>query len=328
MKIPERYLPLCDSLLQGVVDPSGKIMKWPTAFGHVYPPPGFLEIPGLFELGNGDVHGFYWPIGRENADPILCETWHDDHTLRPDASSLEGLVRLRSQEDRGDGEEQLIADRLGFEVPDPGEDTSSISPDERLEIDPASPTALVDAAKIATQENKLEQAESLLLRAINVLPEYTEAISMLAWLYRRMRRDREAAERAVEAIGSPLAFGPLKRLETLNWLKRLKDDAFPNLAEDPLWRERHQLTFETGEKTSGDFEVYERAVQTYLEQGRGDRAVRLRILIGELIWAEATPFRERMGYTLEVHLARLRENLARGGFERRLESLSSVITHE
>src|SRR5258708_157142 len=91
MIIPERYR----SLEWIDADPLGRPRDWPAVSS--YPPAGFLPI-SVFELGNGDVCGFYWPIGREGTEPLLCETYHDSWQVEPHASSLEGLVKLRYAE--------------------------------------------------------------------------------------------------------------------------------------------------------------------------------------------------------------------------------------
>ena len=47
----------------------------------VYPPPGFLPFYGI---GNGDYHGFYWPIGREVGPPTVSFSSHDVGSLIPE----------------------------------------------------------------------------------------------------------------------------------------------------------------------------------------------------------------------------------------------------
>jgi hypothetical protein len=51
------------------------------------PPLGFI----LFSegaLGNGDSFGLYWPIGKEQEEPLVAETWHDEWRVAPTYSSL------------------------------------------------------------------------------------------------------------------------------------------------------------------------------------------------------------------------------------------------
>ena len=47
-----------------------------------YPPLGFHEF-SEHQLGNGDVFGLYWPVGYEDDEPLIAETWHDEWSIRP-----------------------------------------------------------------------------------------------------------------------------------------------------------------------------------------------------------------------------------------------------
>ena len=41
-----------------------------------FPPLGFVAFPELLggDHGNGDLDGFYWPIGREDQGPLVART--------------------------------------------------------------------------------------------------------------------------------------------------------------------------------------------------------------------------------------------------------------
>ena len=56
-----------------------------------YPPAGFLPVWDA-ELGNGDYFGLYWPLGRENHEPIVCDMHHDCWGLEPVFSSAERFI--------------------------------------------------------------------------------------------------------------------------------------------------------------------------------------------------------------------------------------------
>lgn len=71
-------------------------LEW--KFEHTYPPLGFLPFPG-YELGNGDRFGLYWPIGREDQEPLVMETEHDARALCPAFSSLDALLRKAGSSD-------------------------------------------------------------------------------------------------------------------------------------------------------------------------------------------------------------------------------------
>src|SRR5580658_7643504 len=57
----------------------------------VYPLPGCLFW--LF-VGSEPEHCYYWPLGREDGEPIVCRIWDDYGGMLPLASSLEAYVRL------------------------------------------------------------------------------------------------------------------------------------------------------------------------------------------------------------------------------------------
>jgi hypothetical protein len=65
----------------------------------VYPPIGFFPFAGT---GNGDYHGFYWPIGREERPPLVAYSSHDAYALIPEHGDLTsaGRCQLARDEDR------------------------------------------------------------------------------------------------------------------------------------------------------------------------------------------------------------------------------------
>ena len=93
-------------------------MKLPKAFASVsmydnayerpYPPLGFCPF-AEHELGNGDQFGLYWPIGREDRDPIVAETHHDEWSVKPRFSSLDRFLEAAANSgDDDDDEDSLI----------------------------------------------------------------------------------------------------------------------------------------------------------------------------------------------------------------------------
>lgn len=324
MKVPERYLDLMwrdagDSAVcrrQGLVGDGGEIIRWP----EWNPLGGFIPI----EYPYGDIQGLYWPIGLEDRDPIFCRLW-DEWPWDATASSLEGWVRM-SVFEAGDEIDEYpaleyvgMAEAIGCELPEP-KPGGEPSNEEFLEIDPRSPKTLVAAADEAAKAGELELAESRLLTALEVLPEYSGALCKLAGLYRRMRRPEDAARRALEAAGCPPAFGYNSDLlvDTLRWLKRVKDKSVPEVAFDPLWRVREGLRFDRPAGESHDFKFIEEAIAGYFARGEVVRAVRLRILFGDLLCDDRDPFRERIGYTEEDHRAKLKEDMIRAGLGERV----------
>lgn len=73
MYVPERYL---DLRVAGHPLDFGRASQpeaWSgAALSPIYPLPGFFPILSLFQVGNGDLTGFYWPVGRgrSRTDPL------------------------------------------------------------------------------------------------------------------------------------------------------------------------------------------------------------------------------------------------------------------
>lgn len=56
----------------------------------IYPPLGFKSVWDA-EPGNGDRYGLYWPYGKEDQDPIICDMIHDEWRLEVAFSSVRSL---------------------------------------------------------------------------------------------------------------------------------------------------------------------------------------------------------------------------------------------
>ena len=177
-------------------------------------------------------------------------------------------------------------------------------------------------ADLALSRNDTNTAESLYLKAVEVLPEYTAAHYGLALLNRRLRRPEEAIRWLLGAIRSPLAFRgasfwdstylPPERVnredyrrKCLLWLQQARPEQAGAAADDPLFQARHLLTFAYGVTANDDYLVYDEAVEAYVRQGRTVDAIRLGMLYGELMMCETTPFRDRYGFKPEGHRQRL-----------------------
>lgn len=269
MKLPENLLPLAGRLGVHFDEP-----------GEIYPPVGYVPFRVL-EIGNGDTFGFYWPIGREHADPLVCTTQHDAGRLLPYASSLEDCLRLIVQEGYLEEEAEEVAEWLGVD--------------------------LAEGLEAAAFPMDVER-----------LPEYGAAWFHLAKDRRRERDLGQAALAMLQAISSPFCFtGYEARRQCLAWLKQMPDEVLPG-DSDPLWQNRHKLTFQTGVKQNDDFRIYAEAVEAYHVQGDGHRAIRLRMLIGELMQMETTAFQGRYGWSQQGHLEQLKQEIKRAGVTERL----------
>jgi tetratricopeptide (TPR) repeat protein len=335
MRVPQVYLDLLgrDDTDVGAADwfgsrsilPDGQWVGPLPEPAVVYPPVGFL--PWVFcSLGNGDDYGYYWPIGKEKEPPIVALMSHDYRALNPIASSAEALARL------GKCRDLAAFFGLGRTFTDQDNEQQAKQCDfaEQLLLDENSPFLLVANADAALAQNKPELAQTLYVRAVQILPEYTAAHYGLAVLYRRMRRMGEALRAMVAAIRCPACFRgasfwadtylPLEHVnrqdfhrKCLYWLQRVRTDESGLVADDPLFQVRDRLSFASGVTTNDDYLIYDDVINEYVRQGKPVEAIQLAMRYGELMMGETTPFRERYGFTHKRHRTRLRELLNAAG---------------
>ncbi|MGK5071455.1 tetratricopeptide repeat protein [Janthinobacterium sp. ZB1P44] len=241
-----------------------------------YPPLGFTPF-AEGALGNGDTFGLYWPIGREAAEPIVVETWHDEWRLQPHFSSLAAFLSAYAT-----AEDEYVA------MPS-------------LAEDPASPRAAFLEAKELIAQRKPDAAIALLEAALAIVPEYTDALTLLHGQYVRAGRIDDAVKVAIQAIISPPSFGgpPFKALQ---WLRT---QPVPDGEPDPIWRACGQLSFNFGgSKENADYPVLLAAIDTYLEQGKHLSASTLMQTYAELMSAETVSFQERYAFAPAAFIAR------------------------
>src|SRR5690606_34763937 len=128
MKLPTTY---DDDILgyEGGVYPDGTPAQ-SSVYSLVFPPIGFFPFYGI---GNGDYHGFYWPIGREEESPIIAFSSHDAWSLIPEHSNIEmlyacELARTSEDADRPDHYRELVNEATG-KAPI-GHDLRGVAPDD------------------------------------------------------------------------------------------------------------------------------------------------------------------------------------------------------
>ncbi|MFZ6757875.1 hypothetical protein ACO0K9_11760 [Undibacterium sp. Ji50W] len=241
-----------------------------------FPPLGFTPFFEN-ELGNGDTFGLYWPIGRENIEPIVAETWHDSWQVQPTYSSLGSfLSAAKAAED---------------EYPEP----------PTLAEDPASPRALFYAAKESIKNQDVESAIHLLEKATAIIPEYTAAQSLLWAQYVRSGRTQEALTIAIQAIISPPSFGERSQ-KALRWLCSQPTTA--SVERDPIWVIKTQLKLTYGgAKENTDYPLLLSAIHEYLTQSRFTQAVTLMQTYAELMSSETVSFQERYSFEAKTFFA-------------------------
>ena len=242
-----------------------------------YPPLGFFPFFEA-ELGNGDSFGLYWPIGRETIEPIIIETWHDEWRVQPSFSNLATFL-----------------------------DALSASVEEYVEMpsladDPSSPRACYEAAKLKVQSQDLDAAMSFLETAISVLPEYTDALSLLHAQYVRAGRADDAMRIAIQAIISPPSFGERPQ-KVLRWLR---SQSAPRAGQDdPIWRAKDQLSLKYGgSKENMDYPILLAAIDDYIANANFLSASTLMQTYAELISSETVSFQERYGFDKHSFISR------------------------
>ena len=240
-----------------------------------YPPKGFLPVIE-HQLGNGDSFGFYWPFGREHGEPLVIEMQHDGSFMQPAYSSASAL---QADPRAGDSDEWLA-------VPN-------------LEVDPHSPAALYHQAEVHWKNGELDQCKTLLLQALEILPEFTLASDRLWQLSKRVGDLSGAATAAIRAITSHPAFGR-PSLQLLHWLKNLPEHLAAEHQNDPLIQRRSRFTFKFGgTKENEDYRLLLECMREYLAFGHGLKAVLIHQTYGFWMAAETVSFQERAGFSLE-----------------------------
>jgi len=294
--------------------------------GTAYPPPGYLPW-NVLEVGNGDTYGYYWPIGKENDPPIVCTIMHDAWALVPLNSSLGGFIRIHLRLGSPiPSELRVLAKDFDISLDDmpvseaEEDDDATLESDipvqELLRYDPMSPQQRLAAATEAIAGRQLDEAEKHLRVTLDLFPEYSEALRMLSQLYRQMQDQQRAADAMMQALTSPICFGATDRKKLLNWLQRMGNDVYSG--PDPLWHRRSQLTFAEGVYANDDYRVFEELIAEYHRMGMGVRAVRLRVLAGELMGRETVSFQERANWTGTKFRTQLEADLERAELHGRL----------
>jgi len=140
-----------------------------------YPSLGFVP---LFddELGNGDCFGLYWPFGKEEFEPIICDMSHDGGIIWPVFSSLNSFLDNLGR-GRDDFEEENFAPYFYTQ------------------------------GKNSLAANNVESAVGFFQKACDIMPEISRYWFSLATQLRRMGRIKESAEACLRAFLSNWSFG-------------------------------------------------------------------------------------------------------------------------
>ncbi len=236
-----------------------------------YPPSSFLPF-WEHELGNGDMYGLYWPVGKESEEPIVAEMWHDSGEMAPQFSTLGRFLECSNK----------LEDEFG-------------RPEPTVENDNRSPMALMARAKEELSGNNVEGCVTYLETALEVLPEYTGALGLLAMQYRRLRERDNALRYALKALRCPPSFGHLND-QLCQWFSRQKE-APEDVARDPLWGMRGQLTWKYGgAKQNDNYLILKEVLEEYLQSGMVIEWFHMSQTYSEIMCSKTTSFHERYGF--------------------------------
>lgn len=245
-----------------------------------YPPLGFLPFLE-HQLGNGDTFGLYWPIGCEDREPIVAETYHDEFSLVPHFSSLDKFIELTPEDSFSEEDEE---DSF------PGTPT--------YEQDPKSPAACFQKAKECLQSRDLSTAIEHLKNCVAILPEYEEAQSLLCTQYRRIGENDLAVATAIQAFISPIYFGNSSS-KLVGWLAKQTNcpDEYKN---DPIWLNRNRPFKKFGDSKENDEYLFLKdAIVQYIDQSEFVSAMKLMQKYAGCMYQETVSFQERYNFNLE-----------------------------
>lgn len=287
---------------------------------------GFIEW-NVFELGNGDYCGFYWKIGCEDENPLVCALHHDEGQLLPWASSLDSffrLVALNEIENEVPFKSNFWFDKEGledlFNYYGCEYNFKKIKKVQNLEdalsIDAMSPICLKYMGDRWRQESNFEFAKDYYLKALSSLPEYGDASFALAMLYRSQQQHNLAIPYFIDAFTAPFYFS--KEQEKILRILRLYDDDSFHDNKDPIWTRRQKIKLDDGDKYPTFHHVLNEVIEEYLQLGEYRRVIGLRLFLG--LFARAD---ERLinRYQLSDHQRLLRKELEIAGLERRIQLL-------
>ncbi len=274
-----------------------RIVKLPTAHQSVtlcdgvyevpYPPLGFCSI-AEHQLGNGDTFGFYWPIGREDHDPIVAETYHDEWSIQPHFSSLDCFLLASANSRETDHDDEL--------------DDDSFVGTPTLNADPRSPAACLLAARDYLKSQDFDGAIECLETAVSVLPEYSEAQALLCTQYRRIGKHDAAIRTAIQAIVSPSCFGP-RPIQIVKWLAS-QSSCPAEIESDPIWMNRERLTLKLGcVKENDEYRILRDAIDAYLADSSFIPAMTLMQTYAQLMYSETVSFQERYKFNPKEFVA-------------------------
>jgi tetratricopeptide (TPR) repeat protein len=235
-----------------------------------YPSLGFLPLWDA-ELGNGDYFGLYWPLGKENEDPIVCDMLHDEWALEPSFSSLEKFIEWLEVNDWERGDEEIEDDQLS--------------------------SSIFTKAKTLYSGSDVEAAIDLLNKACSNFPEVSEYWFSLSSQSKRVGDIETSANAALKALNSNWVFG----LPAQGVIRSLRSPQFGEaLSKDPLIQRVDEFNFNFGGvKENSMYPMMYECVQEYFNSGQFIDGLMLYQNYGYMMYSETVSFQERYNFNLK-----------------------------
>lgn len=227
--------------------------------GGTYPPLGFRPVWDA-ELGNGDYYGLYWPYGREDRDPIVCDMLHDEWGMEIAFSSVEVFVEWLEANGHQRGDEEVA--------------------------DSALVTGRFHGLKPLLQ-NQPEEAVAQLRTICDDFPESAEYWFTLATQLRRLGDHVGCHEAAVRAFASNWVFGSPPN-GTTRMIQNVKHQT-----DDPLTQRIGEFTTQYGgAKENSNYELLKECIAEYLSSETPVLGLLLNQNYGYMMSMETVSFQE------------------------------------
>lgn len=236
-----------------------------------YPPSGFLPVNDA-SLGNGDYYGLYWPLGRENEEPIVCDMYHDEGRIVPVFSSVRVFLAWL---------EANAGERGDVEV-----------------ADAESGPALFERARPCIARGDVQEAIALLQRACRAVPDMADWWLALAGQLRRSGAQEQGIEAALQAYRCNWAFGAATE-PVLRFVRAGRNLA--SFADDPIVQRSLELDAGFGgAKENRNYGLLQECIAEYFARGEPVKALQVHHNRAFMLASETVAFQERYGFDLQV----------------------------
>jgi tetratricopeptide (TPR) repeat protein len=234
-----------------------------------YPPLGFVPLWEA-ELGNGDYYGLFWPLGKEESDPVVCDMSHDDWSLLLAFSSLDKFIEWLDANDWERGEKEIkdydFAPRYFIE------------------------------GKSCLSKNDIDGAIGHFQKACKSFSEMSDYWFSLSSQLRRVKRLDEAIIACINAFNSNWVFG-MPAEGVLRMLKSaIKMEAFK---DEPLIRIVTDVTMKFGgTKENHQYNLFTECAEEYFKNGKPIEGLKLMQNYAFMMSMETSAFQERYEFNL------------------------------